>query len=65
MKEKAIGKLDGVDPRQIWGRVEKRFQRMTKTQKANTLVEAGIVRKGDYRELPPYKGVLATVDREK
>ena len=50
------------DPRKIWEKVEKRFDKMSSQQKGKTLVTAGILKK-DYSAMPHYAGVLSTVNR--
>jgi hypothetical protein len=46
------------DPRKVWAKVEKKLDKMTPRQRAETLVSAGILDKDlNYRE--PYKEAFA------
>ena len=46
------------DPRKVWARVEKKLDKMTPRQRAETLVSAGILDENlNYRE--PYKEAFA------
>ncbi|HAV14653.1 MAG TPA: hypothetical protein DCX06_14345 [Opitutae bacterium] len=51
-----------TDPRKAWEKAEKRFDKMSSTQKGKTLVTAGILKK-DYSAMPHYAGVLSTVNQ--
>ena len=46
------------DPRKIWARVEKKLDKMTPRQRAETLVSAGILDK-DLNYCEPYKEAFA------
>jgi DNA/RNA endonuclease G (NUC1) len=53
-------KLESNDPRKAWDVVEKRFNRLSKKEKAETLVRAGILTK-NHKPRAPYKEVLASI----
>ena len=46
------------DPRKVWARVEKKLDKMTPRQRAETLVSAGILDK-DFNYCEPYKEAFA------
>lgn len=51
---------NGTDPRKLMDHVEKRFNRLSTREKAQTLVDAGIITK-DHKVRTPYKEVLASI----
>lgn len=53
-------KIVSNDPRKAWKIVEKRFNRLTNKEKAETLVHAGILTK-NHKPRAPYKEIFATI----